>query len=161
MKSPFFYCAVLGIMLSGMLLEVKAETPSYNRVVFSLGLSGHVFLGVGVEHGFNPHHAVQLTFYPVFFPGKGFPLAVCAGYGYHVNGSRWQVKIGGEFALLVSPPDPQKRRVMPLLNLVPGVQYRIDEVQVISTRLWISYFLGKANVPIAPTVIEFSYGRKF
>ena len=150
--------ALIGLLILGI-RPLPAADSAFNRVVFSLGLSGHVLLGVGMEHGFNEHHAVQLTIYPLFLPGKGFPLAFSTGYHYYLGGGRWRGALGGEFALLISPPDPDKRRVMPLLNLVPALQYRIDRAQVVSTRLWISYFLRGANVPLAPTAIEFRYGH--
>jgi len=92
-------------------------------------------------------------------PAKGFPFALSAGYGYYFNGNKWRARLGGEFALLVSPPDPDKRKLLSLVNLVPGVQYQIDGKQFVGAQLWLSYFFGKANVPAAPTAIEFRYGR--
>ncbi len=150
---------ILGILLILLITTVPAGEASFNRFTVSLGLSGHILLGVGLEHGFDGHHAVRVTVFPVVLPGKGFPFAFSAGYGYYFNGSKWRAGLGGEFALLVSPPDPHKRKFLPLLNLVPAVQYQIDGKQFVDARLWLSYFFGRANVPVAPTAIVFRYGR--
>ncbi len=161
MKPVISFFLNLSLLITILCEPVTAGEETFDRVVFSLGLSGHILLGVGVEHGFNHNHAVQFTVYPLLLPGKGFPFALSTGYSYYFHGSRWRAKLGGEFGLLVSPPDPDKRRVLPLFSLVPGIQYRFNDQQFLTTQIWISYFMGKANVPVAPTAIEFRYGRQF
>jgi len=138
-----------------------ARDTSFNRVIFSLTLSGHILTGVGFEHGFDTHHALQVTAYPFMLPGKGLPFAFSAGYNYYYGRNKWRGKIGGAFALLVSPPDPDKRKTMPLLLLTPGIQYHFDPSNSAVFQPWLAVFLKKAKHRFAPIGLEFRYGHNF
>ena len=104
----FKICIISLLLLSASVLF--AGDSSYNRLHISFTLSGHLLFGAGIEHSFNDRHSIQVTGFPLMWPGKGFPLAVTAGYGYRFNTEPWRAKLGVDFALLVSPPDPDARR---------------------------------------------------
>lgn len=152
------------IILSASLLFVSASMAkdlSYNRLYFSFTLSGHLFVGAGFEHGFNKRHSIQISAFPVVLPGKGFPFALNAGYGFHFDTAPWRAKLGVDFALLVSPPDPDIRKTMPLLMLTPGVEYLLRDKHSVSTQFWLAHFLKETNKPVflAPIGWEFRYNR--
>ncbi len=142
------------------LIQPAQSSDMYNRVHVSVTLSGHILFGVGVEHGFTEHHALQITVYPLVVPGKGFPFAMQAGYNYYWGGSLWKGKVGFAGGVIVSPPDPDKRRYLPMLMLTPGVRYA-DKDNFYTGALWLARFLGKTNQkwPIVPIGIEARYGR--
>jgi len=140
---------------------VAGGNQSFNRIHFSFTLSGHLLFGVGFEHGFSERHALQVTVFPLILPGKGFPFAFHGGYNYYTGGSQWKGKLGAGFVLLVSPPDPQERKVMPMLLFTPGVQYGFDNEDHLTFQPWLAYFLGEANRRFAPIGLEFIYNHKF
>ena len=145
-------------LLLGLLPAVLwAGNRSENRIGISFVLSGHLLFGVKVQHFFDAQNCVQATFYPLLIPGKKFPFAFGLGYNYFTNGQHWQGKLGAEFAMIVSPPDPQKRKVLPMLNFTPGFRYVRQNGQSIGGNLWLSYFLKKTRHKIAPTGLEFWY----
>lgn len=151
----------LALLLFGWRNAPAGNDTGFDRVNFSVTLSGHVLVGVGFEHGFNAHHALQVKAFPLVVPGKGFPFAFSAGYNYYTKGVRWRGKIGANFTLLVSPPDPVKRKWMPMLVLAPGVQYGFNETNSLTFQPWLAYFLAHANRRFAPIGLEFIYGRNF
>lgn len=136
-----------------------AGESSYNRVHFSFTLSGHLLFGAGFEHGFNDQHSIQVTGFPLMWPGKGFPFAFTAGYGYHFNTQPWRAKLGFDFALIVSPPDPDIRKTLPMLMFTPGVAYQFKNNKSVSTQFWLTHFLSDTNKKlfIAPIGWEFQY----
>ena len=138
-----------------------AVNYSYSRVHFSFILSGHLLFGLGYEYGFDQNHSVQLTLFPLMYPGEGFPFAVTAGYGYRFDAEPWRAKIGLDFAAIISPPDPEKRKIMPILMITPGVEYLQSQNNSFSTQFWLARFLKKANhkLPLMPIGWEFKYGR--
>jgi len=138
---------------------VSAGNTSYNRMKFSFTLSGHMLFGLGYEYGFDEHHAVNLTVFPLLIPGKGLPYALSAGYDYYFKGENWKPKIGAAFTLLVSPPDPDKRKTMPMIVFTPGIQYLSQKDSFLS-QIWVAWFLKKARFPVAPIGLEFLYGRE-
>jgi len=143
------------------MVQPARSGEAYNRVNVSFTISGHSLLGLGFEHAFNAHHALQITAYPLIVPGNGFPFALQAGYNYYFNGSHWQGKLGGCFALLVSPPDPQERKYLPMVLLTPGLQYT-DGLNYYSADIWLAHFLKKTNSkwPVLPIGLEAVYGRE-
>ncbi len=153
----FFFIA----LFCGLIHPVQSS-DIYNRVHVSVTLSGHIFFGVGFEHSFTEHHALQLTVYPLVVPGKGLPFALQAGYNYYSGGLHWKGKLGFASGVIVSPPDPDKRRYLPMLMFTPGVQYA-DKNNFYNSELWLARFFGKTNQkwPIVPIGIEARYGRKW
>ena len=147
---------IVFIILFSLPQILQAGNNSSNQLNFSITLSGHILFGFGYTHWLNHNHTLETTLYII--PEKGLPFGLNGGYAYYTNGSRWRMKFGGEFTLLVSPPDPDKRKVMPMINFVPGVQYSFDDNTVMS-QLWLSYFPIKANKKFSPTGLEFRYGR--
>lgn len=134
----------------------------YNRLNASITLSGHFLFGFGFEHGFDEHHALQAMVFPLLIPGKGMPFALHVGYNYYFEGETWRAKIGFGYALLVSPPDPQKRKVMPMLLFTPGLAYRFKKSEnSLLFQPWLAYFLKHANRRFAPIGLEFQYGHTF
>ncbi len=143
-------------------LQMAYSGSSYNRLNLSVTVSGHVLIGMGYEHGFNEHHALGFTVYPLVMPGKGFPFALKTLYRYYANGARWQATLGGGFGLIISPPDPQERRWLPMLLLTPGVRYA-DGNNRYGADIWLAHFLTKTNRnwPLIPIGLEANYGRNF
>lgn len=151
---------ILSVFICGMLHPLAGSGNQIDRINVSFTLSGHILLGIGYEHFFDTNHAAQFTFFPVFLPGKDLPFAFNAGYGYYTKGDPWRGKVGLNFTLLISPPDPEKRKVMPLLCLTPGVAYRVNDLNEGLSQVWLAYFLGKANRKFAPIGLEFQYNKK-
>ncbi len=151
---------IIGLLLLSSSASFAGDS-SYNRVHFSFTLSGHLLFGAGFEYGFNDQHSIQVTGFPLMWPGKGFPFAFSAGYGYHFNTQPWRAKLGVDFALLVSPPDPEKRRTMPMLMFTPGIEYLQKNNHSVSTQFWLAHFLKETNKKIflAPIGWEFRYSR--
>ena len=145
----FSLCLIPGI--------IRAGNYNDNRIGLSFVLSGHLIFGVKVEHFFDAQQCVQATIYPLIIPGKKFPFAFSTGYNYFTNGAHWQVKLGAEFAMIVSPPDPHKRKILPMLNFTPGVRYLRANGQSLGGTIWLSYFLKKVRHKVAPTGLEFWY----
>jgi hypothetical protein len=130
-----------------------------HQINLSCTLSGHILLGVGYSYWFDAHQALQATIYPLMLPGEGWPYAFNAGYGYYFGDSPWRPKVGLDFAMIVSPPDPDQRKTLSLLNFSPGLQYRFDD-NVLLSQIWLSYFVSKkTRSKFAPTGLEFQYGR--
>jgi hypothetical protein len=69
------------------------------------------------------------------------------------------MKLGGDVTVIISPPDPEDRRVLPLITFSPGVQYVFESKNTLTPQLWLSYFPTQRLV--APTGIEVLYGRGF
>ncbi len=157
-RLAYFLSAVIVLLI---VQSAMAANNSFNRLNLSFTLSGHILVGIGWEHGFDTHHALHVTTYPLMWPGDGFPFAVSAGYNYYYGQNKWRGKIGGAFALLVSPPDPDKRKTMPLLLLTPGVQYAFDLNHSALFQPWLAFFLKKAKHRFAPIGLEFRYGYNF
>jgi len=152
------------ILVTSMLLvlftkSAPAAEASFNKIHFSFTLSGHLLLGLGFERGFDTYNAVQITFFPLLIPGKGLPFAASAGYNYYLGTSRWRPKLGAAFTLLVSPPDPDKRRLMPMLVLTPGADYVFNNGDYLLMQPWLAFILAKAKRTFAPIGMEFTYGR--
>ncbi len=149
----------------GVLLFIIALSPSFifggnksdNRIGISFVLSGHLLFGLKAEHFFDAHQCIQATIYPIIVPGKKFPFAFTAGYNYFTGGNHWQGKLGAEFGMIVSPPDPQKRKILPMLNFTPGVRYVRQNGNTLGGNFWLSYFLKKTRHKVAPTGLEFWY----
>ncbi len=148
---------LLPLLFLGLLLNSKSFAQSQNRVGISFALSGHLMFGLKFEHYFDNNQNVQVTVFPLLVPGKKFPFAFTAGYNYFLGDGKWQTRIGAEFAMIVSPPDPEKRKILPMINLVPGFRYNKSDTQAFGGGLWISYFLKKTRKPIFPTGLEFWY----
>ena len=113
---------------------------------------------IGYSYGFDKNNTVQTTL--LIIPEKGLPFGLNGGYFYLTDGEKWRGKLGAEFTLLFSPPDPDRRKCLPMFNFVPGVQYSFDKNNTIMPQLWISY-LPTDNKKIVPTGLEFRYGKKF
>lgn len=150
---------LFAIFVTFFFIPREAFPQNSNQINFSLTLSGHILLGIGYSHEVADHHLLQATFF--FIPAKGFPFAVNGGYNYYFKGDKWQPNLGLEAVLIVSPPDPKKRKYLPLLNFTPGIRFNFNETNFINSRLWLSYFPIKAKIKFAPTGIEFKYGRFF
>jgi hypothetical protein len=95
------------VLLAG---QVFARDQIKHQFHFSLTLSGHILFGAGYTYWLNDEHAFEATVYPLLLPGKGFPFAVSAGYGFYPGGEHLKAKVGGEMTLLISPPDPERRK---------------------------------------------------
>ena len=134
-----------------------APKSSYNQINFSFTLSGHIILGIGYSCSFDKNNGVQTTL--LIIPEKGLPFGLNGGYYYLTDGEKWRGKLGAEFTLLVSPPNPDRRKCLPMFNFVPGVQYSFDKNNTIMPQLWISY-LPTVNRKIVPTGLELRYGRR-
>lgn len=134
----------------------------WNRLHVSCTLSGHILFGCAYEHGFNDTHAVHVSLFPLIIPGKGLPFAFAAGYNYYFDTSPWQPKLGLDFAAIVSPPDPDKRKMMPLLMVTPGVVYVQNDQNSFMTEFWLAHFLTETNqkFPLLPIGWKFDYGYK-
>ncbi|NOX87809.1 MAG: hypothetical protein GXO77_02205 [Calditrichaeota bacterium] len=159
MKNFKLSCVLILLIFFAYPSTMRAKES--NRLGISLVLSGHIFIGVKYRHFFNDNHSVQFTFYPLLIPGKKFPFAFSTGYDYFVGDGKWQGKLGAEFAAIVSPPDPDQRKILPLLNFTPGFRYNSHADQALGGALWLSYFLKKANRKVAPTGLEFWYDLKW
>ncbi len=132
-----------------------------NRVGISFVLSGHLMFGLNVQHFFDAHNGIEATVFPLLIPGKKFPFAFSAGYRYVTGGQHWQGTVGAAFAMIVSPPDPQRRKVLPMFSVMPGLRYVRTNGQTFGGNLWLSYFLKKTRRKVAPTGLEFRYDFKW
>lgn len=130
-----------------------------HRVQMSLTLSGHLLLGIGYCYFWDAHQGAQATFY--LAPEKGLPYGLAAGYQWEWGNRKWQPTLGAEFMVLASPPDPEKRKFLPMILINPGLSYQLDNEQIVQSRLWVAYFLKRARVKVAPIGLELVYGRKF
>lgn len=153
--------ALLPFLLSAPLLAQGSE----NQIHFSITLSGHVLLGVGITHWLDNSNTLMATaFLPLDLPERSlaiedFPFGFRAGYAYYGKGDPWRMKLGGDVTVIISPPDPEDRRVLPLITFSPGVQYVFESKNTVTPQLWLSYFPMQRLV--APTGIEVLYGRGF
>ncbi len=158
------YQLVLVSLLLVLLLQMGGESlpaaeNKSHQINLSFTLSGHILFGVGYSYFWNEHQGVQTIFYLV--PEKGLPFGITAGYNYCWSEGKWRPNLGAEFMVLASPPDPEKRKFLPMLKLVPGIRYDFNGEQNLNSRLWIAYFLKSTRVRIAPIGIEFLYGNCF
>ncbi len=155
-----FLALYLSVVLILVFIRPVQSSDAYNSVQVSVTLSGHVMIGVGFEHGIDRHHAVQIMVYPLIVPGKGFPFALQAGYNYYSGRAHWKGKLGLAGGLIVSPPDPDKRKFLSMILITPGIQY-VDGNNHYNGALWLARFLGQTNQkwPIVPIGIEARYGR--
>jgi len=158
------YQLILVSVLFVLLLQIggaslRAAENKTHQINFSLTLSGHILLGIGYCYLWNEHHAVQTIFYIV--PEKGLPYGITGGYNYFWGDNKWRPNLGAEFMVLASPPDPEKRKFLPMIKLVPGIRYDFNNEQNLNSRLWIAYLLKSNRVKIAPIGIEFIYGYGF
>lgn len=153
--------ALVPLFLSAPLLAQNSE----NQIHLSITLSGHVLLGVGITHWVNNSNTLMATaFLPLELPEKSlaiedFPFGFRAGYAYYGRGDPWRMKLGADMTVIISPPDPDKRRVLPLITFSPGVQYVFESKNAVTPQLWLSYFPMQRIV--APAGIEVLYGRGF
>jgi hypothetical protein len=131
-----------------------------NRIHLSVTLSGHVLFGIGFEHFFSEQHAIHATVFPLMAPGKGFPFALSSGYNYYTPEDRWRGKLGLDMMVIVSPPDPERRKMLPLLNICPGVEYAFDSENSVQSQLWLAFFLKRYTRRFAPIGIDSRYARK-
>ena len=154
---PFLKILPIIFMIVFPSIVNAAPKSSYNQINFSFTLSGHIILGVGYSYGFGKNNGVQTML--LIIPEKGLPFGLNGGYFYLTDGEKWRGKLGAEFTLLFSPPDPDRRKCLPMFNFVPGVQYSFDKNNTIMPQLWISY-LPTGNKKIVPTGLELRYGRK-
>ncbi|WP_457565293.1 hypothetical protein [Caldithrix abyssi] len=155
-SSKILLAALLAIFITGH----SAFAGGQNRIGVSFVLSGHLMFGLKFQHYFDSNQNVQVTFFPLLMPGKKFPFALTTGYNYFIGQGKWQTRVGAEFALIVSPPDPDKRKILPMINLTPGFRYNRTNEQSLSGSIWVSYFLKKTRKPIFPTGVELWYNFK-
>ena len=135
----------------------RAASSSYNQINFSVTLSGHILIGIGYDYGIDTNNKIRATVW--IAPEKGLPYAYSAGYAYLFNDNRWQPELGLEYMVITSPPLEKGRKSISLINLTPAVNYRFDTPDILAARVWLSYLLQ--NKKIAPTGLEFRYGRTF
>ena len=157
MKTKLFFISFLILVMSSHSSALAGKNQTFDRVHISFTLSGHLLFGVGFEHGFTNHHALRVAVFPLLIPGKGLPFAFKAGYNYYTGGSRWKGKLGADVAILVSPPDPQKRKIMPMIVITPGLQYALKEGQYVSFQPWLAWFFKETNRKFGPIGLEFTY----
>lgn len=156
MKKYVFAVCIYFLFFQLVPPDLSAGGNKTHQINFSVTLSGHILFGIGYSWFFNDNHAIQATFLSI--PEKGFPFGINTGYNYYWAGEKWRPNLGGEFTLLVSPRDPDKRRVLPLIKLVPGIRYDIREYHSINSRLWVAYFPTSKRIRIAPIGLDFRYG---
>jgi hypothetical protein len=144
------------LILQLFCVSIQAAENKTQQINFSITLSGHILFGIGYSYFLTDNHAVQTTLFLI--PEKGFPFGINAGYNYFWEGEKWRPNLGTEFTLLVSPPDPDKRRVLPLIKLIPGIRYDFNEIHNLNSRLWIAYFPTSKRVRVAPIGLDFKYG---
>ena len=101
---------ILIIALSSILNAASGSDK--NQLNFSFTLSGHIILGIGYSYSFDENNGLQTTL--LIIPGKGIPFGLNGGYFYLTDGEKWRGKLGAEFTLLVSPPDPDRRKCLPM-----------------------------------------------
>ncbi len=157
---------LLGALLPFLLSAPLLAQGSGNQIHFSITLSGHVLLGLGITHWLDSSNTLIATaFLPLELPEKSlaiedFPFGFRAGYAYYGKGDPWRMKLGGDVAVIISPPDPEdNRRVLPMITFSPGVQYVFESKNTLTPQFWLSYFPTQRLV--APTGIEVLYGRGF
>ncbi|MBN1619194.1 hypothetical protein JW890_00575 [candidate division WOR-3 bacterium] len=129
---------------------------SHDRYDVSVILSGYVLAGFGYTRVLDERNAVSFGAYPLIVPAQGFPFAFDAGYSYLIGENDFKAKLGAGFALIVSPPDPDRRKTLWLINLSPGARYDFGEYSF-SSEIWLSYFLGKSKTALYPTGIKFQW----
>jgi hypothetical protein len=150
----FCFLAILMLLLWGNPFVAAAE-PAH-QVQFSVTLSGHLILGLGYTYYWNIHQGWQANLYLI--PEKGLPFGIATGYNYIWGETKWRPNLTADFMVLASPPDPVQRKYLPMIKLVPGIQYDLGSDQNLNSRLWIAYFLGQKRVNIAPIGLEVMYG---
>ncbi len=157
-KTRFALMAILmGILLWMTPLQAGGKQ---HRINVSLILSGHLMFGAGYEYHFDDHHVLACHFYPAIIPGiSELPFAFSAGYGYYTGGGRWKGRFGLEYTMIISPPDPEKRKTLPMICFLPGLQYSIAKAHHIMSQLYLARFLKETRVPMAPIGIELRFGK--
>jgi hypothetical protein len=115
-------------------------------------------LGIGYDYCFDWNSKIRASVW--IAPEKGFPYAYSGGYAYNFNGNPWRPELGIEYMVITSPPLEEGRKKISLLTLTPAMNYHINNREdIVSGRIWISYLLSRRK--IAPTGLEFRYGRSF
>ncbi len=61
--------------------------------------------------------------------------------------------------VIASPPDPDKRKFLPLINFVPGLVYFDGSQNEYAVEAWLSFL--PIQKKFAPTGLEIQYGRHF
>ncbi len=135
----------------------RAASDSYQQLNFSFTLSGHILIGIGYDYGFDINNKIRATIW--IAPEKGIPYAYSAGYAYQFNNNQWQPELGIEYMVITSPPLETGRKKISLINLAPAINYQFDTPDILAARIWLSYLLQ--NGKVAPTGLEFRYGRTF
>ena len=156
-KSIPILLSIIVVLTITMNVQDGYASSSGSQINFSLVLSGHVLIGVGYTYKIDSDQGLQATFY--LAPEKGLPFGLNAGYLHLFGQGNWRYKLSGEFTILASPPQSGKGRLfLPMINLVPGMQYSKYNGQLITPQIWISY-LPTGNKKIFPTAIEVRYGK--
>ena len=151
------YVLIIVNLFQCSLLRAQSFSPAKHQVTFSFTLSGHLLLSVGYGYFFDNHNAVQVSVHTVT-EKPPFVFGFNSGYNYYFLNKMWHPNIGAEVMLLLGPPDPENRRLFPMINIVPGIQYDFSKVHCLNGRLWASYMPTEKPFKITPTGIEFKYG---
>ena len=149
-RSKLFLALTLALILAE-----KSNAQDSHQVNFSITLSGHILVGVGYTYSFDRNWQAGATAF--IAPEKGLPFAFNLGGGYLSNGPHWKARWWGEFMLIASPPDPDKRKYLPLINFVPAVVYFDGGQNEYSAEVWLSFL--PIQKKFAPTGLEIQYGR--
>ncbi|MBD3226300.1 MAG: hypothetical protein GF313_16345 [Caldithrix sp.] len=132
-----------------------------HQINISCILSGHLMFGIGYEYGINEHHAATCNVYPLLLPGvEELPFAISAGYGFYTGQEHWKGRLGLEYTMIVSPPDPDKRKVLPMVSFLSGLQYSDKRGNHYLSQIYVARFLKEARAPVAPIGIELRFGRE-
>lgn len=135
--------------------QTAFASDNNGRVNFSVILSGHILLGIGYQHPVQDNGYLNANFY--IAPEKGLPYALNGGYGLMTRGERWRGNIGLEAMLIASPPAPDERKYLPLINLLPGIRYVSANGHSGLAQLMVSWFPLQKKA--APTGLELRYGK--
>ena len=152
-----FKALFLLLLISLLCFQANAIEPIKHQITFSFTLSGHIFVGVGYNYFFNEHHAISTTIHMIPYKFTETMFAANAGYNYYLGNKSWHPNIGGEFMILFGPADKESKIGLVLFNIVPGIQYEINDYHNINGRLWVANFLSE-EYEILPIGIEFKYG---
>jgi len=156
-KRRFFPAGLTLVLFAVFAFFGKSKAQDSHQINLSLTLSGHIMVGVGYTYSFDANWQAGAMAY--LAPEKGLPFAWSVGGGYLGNGQHWRARWWGEFMMIVSPPDPETRKVLPLINFVPGVVYSDGEQNEYSAEVWLSFL--PVQKKFAPTGLEFQFGRHF
>ncbi|HID38253.1 MAG TPA: hypothetical protein EYP36_01905 [Calditrichaeota bacterium] len=144
-------------LVMSFLIFGKICAQEAHQLNLSVTLSGHIFIGVGYTYSFDQNWQAGATV--LLAPETGLPFAFNIGGGYLSNGQNWRARLWGEYMIIASPPDPDKRKILPMINFVPGVVYYDGKHNEYSAEVWLSYL--PVQKKFAPTGLEFQYGRHF